>query len=91
MNKAWRHDLLHLYSLFEKHANPDSDDLTSCLQLLEALRMLGCDDKTFVPVGRTTPISVTANQSTHTLVSYASGCSPQAADHDWHNKAETVT
>eukprot|EP00957_Ditylum_brightwellii_P087468 6658413-Ditylum_brightwellii.AAC.1 len=91
MKKAWRHDLLYLYSLFEEHADPDSDDLTPCLQPLETLRILGYDDKTSVPVGRTTSILATANQLTHALVSSASGCLPQASDQDWHSKAETVT
>eukprot|EP00957_Ditylum_brightwellii_P032291 2446318-Ditylum_brightwellii.AAC.1 len=62
-----------------------------CLQLLEALRILGHDDKTSVLVGWTTPISATANKLAHACVSSASGRSPQAADHDRHNKAETVT
>eukprot|EP00957_Ditylum_brightwellii_P032267 2444359-Ditylum_brightwellii.AAC.1 len=82
MKKAWRYDLLHLCSLFEEHANSDSDDLTPCLQLLEALRILSCDDKTSVPVGRTTPILETANQLACALVSSASGRSLQVADHD---------
>eukprot|EP00957_Ditylum_brightwellii_P021806 1645432-Ditylum_brightwellii.AAC.3 len=91
MKKAWRHDLSHLYSLFEEHANSDSDDLTPCLQPLEALRILGCDHKTSVLVGRTTPISTTVNQLACTFVSSASGRSPQAADHNWRSKDGTVT
>eukprot|EP00957_Ditylum_brightwellii_P184395 14045000-Ditylum_brightwellii.AAC.1 len=90
MEKAWMHVLLHLYSLFEEHANSDSDDFISYLQLLEALRIFGCGGKTFAPVGRTTLILVTANQSARALVSSASGHSPQAADHDCYSKAETV-
>eukprot|EP00957_Ditylum_brightwellii_P188995 14387656-Ditylum_brightwellii.AAC.1 len=91
MKKAWRYNLLHLYSLFEEHANSDSDDLMPCLQPLEALRILSCDGKTSVPAGRTTPILETANQLACVLVSSASRRSSQAADHDWHSKAKTVT
>eukprot|EP00957_Ditylum_brightwellii_P152669 11621130-Ditylum_brightwellii.AAC.1 len=66
-------------------------NLTPCLQMFEALRILGCDGKNSAPVGRATPILATANQSAHVLVSSASGHSPQAAEHDWHSKTETVT
>eukprot|EP00957_Ditylum_brightwellii_P192461 14652768-Ditylum_brightwellii.AAC.1 len=91
MKKYWREEMTQLYSLLQEYHNSESDELTPCLPPLEATRIIGCDDKTAIPVGRATPVLAMANQSGRALVSCASGEGNQVGDHGWHCEAKITS
>eukprot|EP00957_Ditylum_brightwellii_P026753 2023551-Ditylum_brightwellii.AAC.1 len=90
MKRAWREDLLHVFSPIEEYVNSDDDGM-SCLMPLQALQIIGGSDKVSVPVGRKLLYLQTAKQYFHALIPSDGGHSPQAADHDWHSEAMAVS
>ena len=88
MKKLWRYKasfMVRLLNMSRKEGDymnsDDDDDHNTVLDPLHALLVVGQDDKTGIPVGRTLPIASTSRQRARGIV--PEGTNVVAADHDF--------